>query len=361
MSAAGNYVPVMFVFPRKRETPALLDDTPPGSFDFYHESGWINKESFLVWFSHFIEFSNPTPEKPVLLILDGHNSHTKSIELINLAREKNVIFLCFPPHTTHRLQPLDVTFMAPLSTYYEQEVRRWLVIHPGRVVTIVQVGKLFNAAFQRAASVQTAVKGFEKTGIYPFNRNIFLDHLFAPAETTERPLVPTEPQLPGSAPTAPTPQQSTTEARTSSDQSSISRPQQRTSSTVSGPLSAVQPLQTVRSSTSAFTVSPSLLMSPPQETERIKKKSNDKRRGKTVILTSSPYKKELQDEEEERKKRISQRRSCLKNLIVKLNQTKTQLRIKLITKIRRKQNSSKQRELKWKRKQSRLLFLHLNN
>lgn len=187
MNAAGNFMPAMFVFPRKRENPLLMDDAPPGSFAVYHESGCINKETFLVWFNRFIDFSHPTPEKPVLLILDGHNSHTKSMELIKLARSKNVILLCFPPHTTHRLQPLDVTFMAPLTAFYEQEVRKWLINHPGRCVTIYKIGKLFNAAFSRAANMLTAVKGFEKAGIYPFNRDVFPDHLFAPSETTNRP------------------------------------------------------------------------------------------------------------------------------------------------------------------------------
>ncbi|XP_072384019.1 uncharacterized protein [Diabrotica undecimpunctata] len=128
MSAAGNYMPTMFIFPRKRENPALMDDGLAGSFAFFHETGWITTESFLVWFKQFVEFSNPKPDKPVLLLSDGHKAHSKSIELINIAKENNVIILCFPPHTTHRLQPLDVSFMAPLNTYYEEELRMWLMV-----------------------------------------------------------------------------------------------------------------------------------------------------------------------------------------------------------------------------------------
>ncbi|GBN88475.1 hypothetical protein AVEN_12420-1 [Araneus ventricosus] len=61
----------MFVFPRKKENPLLMDDAPPGSFAAHHESGWINKETFLVWFKKFIEHSNPGPKKPMLLIIDA--------------------------------------------------------------------------------------------------------------------------------------------------------------------------------------------------------------------------------------------------------------------------------------------------
>lgn len=111
-----------------------------------------------------VEFSHPTPTKPVLLILDGHASHTKNLEVVKLARECNAIILCFPPHCTRRLQPLDVSFMAPLMAYYEQEVRKWLINHPGRYITIHQVAKLFTPAFLRAAVMQTAVNGFQKNG-----------------------------------------------------------------------------------------------------------------------------------------------------------------------------------------------------
>ncbi|GBM87973.1 hypothetical protein AVEN_91927-1 [Araneus ventricosus] len=116
VNAAGNFLPPMFVFPRKKENPVLMNDAPPGSFAVYYESVWINKErinKFLVWFKKFIEHSNPGPKKPVLII-DGHNSHTKSLELVSLARANNVVLLCFPPHMTHRLQSVDVSFMAPL-------------------------------------------------------------------------------------------------------------------------------------------------------------------------------------------------------------------------------------------------------
>lgn len=321
MNAAGNYMPTMFVFPRKRENPLLMDDAPPGSFAVYHESGWINKETFIVWFKRFLDYANPGPNKPVLLILDGHNSHAKNLELVNLARENHVVLLCFPPHTTHRLQPLDVSFMAPLSTFYEQEVRKWLINHPGRCVTIFQVSKLFRDAFSRAATVQTALKGFEKTGIHPFNSHVFPDHLFAPSETTEKPL-DNDPQqqemvVAGKVPTA-EPQQTISSMTTVRPQASLtscgatlateSQPSTSTcvatlateprASMSSGGATPTRPTTTETQACSlSFRISPKILMPLPKETERIKKRKNDKRRGKTAVLTSSPYKAELEAEE----------------------------------------------------------------
>ncbi|CAI6356543.1 unnamed protein product [Macrosiphum euphorbiae] len=193
MNAAGNYMPPHFIIPRQRSVPAILDDAPPGSTVSFHPSGWIQTSIFNDWFGEFLLFSKPSLNKPVLLLLDGHATHVKNIDLIIKARENYVHLLCFPPHTTHRLQPLDVSLIYPLSTYYSEEVRKWHVNHPGRVVTIHQIPKLFKPSFLKACTMQTAVNGFKKTGISPINPDIFPEYMFAPAETTD---IPNEPDNP---------------------------------------------------------------------------------------------------------------------------------------------------------------------
>ena len=137
------------------------------------------------WFRHFIACAKPTAARPVLLMLDGHSTHTKNVELIDLARENNVHIICLPPHCTNRLQPLDVSFMKPLSCYYDEAVRIWLRSHPGRVVTIHQIALLFRGAYLKAATAITAVNGFRKTGIVPFNPAVFNDADFAGSHPTD--------------------------------------------------------------------------------------------------------------------------------------------------------------------------------
>ena len=60
-----------------------------------------------------------------------------------------------------------------------------MVNHPGRRITEFKITKLFRAAFERAATTQNSVSGFQSTGIVPFNPNIFGDSDFAPASVTE--------------------------------------------------------------------------------------------------------------------------------------------------------------------------------
>lgn len=75
--------------------------------------------------------------------------------------------------------------MKPLSLYYEEEARKWLRTNAGRIITLHDISKLFGQAFLRAANLRTAVNGFEKTGIWPVDRNVFTDVDFLPSMTTD--------------------------------------------------------------------------------------------------------------------------------------------------------------------------------
>lgn len=188
-SASGQYIPPLLVFPRVRRNPQLEVGLPTESISEFHPSGWMQSHIFApTWIKHFIKYAKPSAEDPVLLVLDGHATHTKNIKLLDIAKENHIHILVIPPHTSHRLQPLDVGFMAPLSIYYEQEVKCWLRNNPGKVVTLYEVGKLFGTAFQRAATVQNAISAFKNTGICPFNPHVFPEELFCPAETTNQTL-----------------------------------------------------------------------------------------------------------------------------------------------------------------------------
>ena len=138
MNATGMYVPPMLVFPRKNMKPELLNGAPPGTIAKCHPSGWIQHDLFTAWLQHFIKHIKPSKDDPIVLILDGHYSHTRNIDLIDLARENYIHILCLPPHSTHKIQPLDVAFMSPFKTYYALEIESWLKNNPGRVVTHIR-------------------------------------------------------------------------------------------------------------------------------------------------------------------------------------------------------------------------------
>jgi DDE superfamily endonuclease len=52
-----------------------------------------------------------------ILIVDGHLSHV-NIGFLNWALEYCIIIYIMPLHSTHKLQPLDVSLFGPLATAY---------------------------------------------------------------------------------------------------------------------------------------------------------------------------------------------------------------------------------------------------
>ena len=87
-----------------------------------------------------------------------------------MARDNGVIMLSLPPHCTHRMQPLDVSFFKPLKEYYNRACEAFLRTNVGRRVQVDNVSALFCTAYTKAVTMSTAVNGFRKTGIWPCNR-----------------------------------------------------------------------------------------------------------------------------------------------------------------------------------------------
>jgi hypothetical protein len=117
----------------------------------------------------------------MLLVLDGHYSHTRNLDLIKLAKENHVCIISLPPHSTHKLQPFDKTFMGPLKAYYSEGIRTWLRIN-NRAVTQFDLAELLGNALLKCQTRKLAVNGFRVTGICPPNKHVFTDADFIAAE-----------------------------------------------------------------------------------------------------------------------------------------------------------------------------------
>ena len=185
-SASGRFIPPMLIFKRKRMADSLKVDAPFGTIFACTDSGWIDSKVFVEWLRHFIANVKPSPQNKVLLLLDGHTSHSKNREAIVLARQHGVVMLSFPSHTTHRLQPLDVTFFKSLKNVYNIEVEGYLRRSNSKGVGVHLVSRFVGTSFAKTASMETAINGFRKTGLWPINANVF-DEEFDRMERSQTP------------------------------------------------------------------------------------------------------------------------------------------------------------------------------
>lgn len=102
------------------------------------------------------------------------------IEYCHLHR---ILLAVYLPHSTYRLQPLDISLFSPLATYYSQELNQFTAESEGLIrLTKRDFFRLFWTSYSKAFSVKNIQSGWQKTGIHPFSPEAVLDK-FLPKET----------------------------------------------------------------------------------------------------------------------------------------------------------------------------------
>ncbi len=162
-----------------------LDDFDPirdHAFFASSENGW----SYDLLGQHWLEniFNRTTKEKVKrerrLLLVDGHSSHV-NMRFIDYADANRILLAVLPPHSTHRLQPLDVGLFSPLATYYSQQIDKLLAESQGLVRrTKRDFWSLFREALNQAFTEKNVRSAWETTGIHPFDPSKILSIFVRP-------------------------------------------------------------------------------------------------------------------------------------------------------------------------------------
>jgi hypothetical protein len=117
--------------------------------------------------------------KPILLILDSHGSHETS-RILQLAELHNIIILCLPPHTTHKLQPLDVGVFGPLQRAWLERCDCIVKLTGSEMHREDFINKYMQVR-QTLIRPSTIISSFKKSGIWPINRGVFTNDNYAPS------------------------------------------------------------------------------------------------------------------------------------------------------------------------------------
>lgn len=180
ISALGIALPPVYVFPRTRKPDDYLIDAPTCSIALGNPSGWMTGDLFISVLEHIKNHTNCSTENKILLLLDNHESHT-TVKAINFCRDNGIVMLSFPPHTSHKLQPLDVGVYGPFKSFCSVAFNDWMTSNPGKTITIRQIAHLTKVAFQNAFTQLNITKSFEKPGLWPLNQLAFREDEFLPS------------------------------------------------------------------------------------------------------------------------------------------------------------------------------------
>ena len=134
--------------------------------------GWMTATLFSHWISHFIQSLQKkggiSPSNRHLLIVDGHSSHV-TMEVVHKAMEVGLDILTLPSHTSHRLQPLDVSVFGPFKRAFKRYRDAWTLQHCGRGATKMVLAQWVSAALQKSLTESNIKAGFRSIGIWPLN------------------------------------------------------------------------------------------------------------------------------------------------------------------------------------------------
>ena len=119
-NAAGEILPPFIVYAAQKLNPQWTFGGPHDSQYAVSDSGWITTDLFIKWFKWFVAHTSNV-SKPMLLIMDNHPCHI-SIEVIEMAKQNQILLLLLPPHCTHTLQPLDTVTFRYLNGIYLSEL-----------------------------------------------------------------------------------------------------------------------------------------------------------------------------------------------------------------------------------------------
>jgi hypothetical protein len=133
------------------------------------DNGWTTDEIGIKWLTKlFIPITNTrTSGSYRMLVLDGHGSHLTP-EFDRTCTENNIIPVCMPPHSSHLLQPLDVSCFAVLKRQYGQLVEQRMRLGFNFIDKhdfLIAYPTARTLAF-KAENIQN---GFAATGLVPFD------------------------------------------------------------------------------------------------------------------------------------------------------------------------------------------------
>lgn len=142
---------------------------PPGSLGLVNspKSGWMTGPLFLEVLKHVKKHTSCSKDSKILLIMDNHESPC-TLDAVEYARDNGMVIVTFPPHCSHRFQPLDVGVLWPFKSKLKVAQNDWMVSNPGKTLSIHSLAALANTAYAASFTIKNITSAFKKPGIWPF-------------------------------------------------------------------------------------------------------------------------------------------------------------------------------------------------
>jgi hypothetical protein len=143
--------------------------------------GWTDGEIGVDWIKDFDEQTQDKANgNSRLLLVDGHKSHFTH-GFIGYAVEHNIHIFCYPPHTTHILQGLDVAVFGAFKKIWGQKRAWWISDNFPAPFGKSAWLTVWSDAFLEVMKESTICAAFRATGFVPYNPSIITNKMVAPS------------------------------------------------------------------------------------------------------------------------------------------------------------------------------------
>ena len=132
------------------------------------DNGWTSDATALEWLQKvFIPQTAPRdPKEPRLLIFDGHGSH-ETLEFMWECYSNNIYLLFLPPHTSHVLQPLDLSVFSSLKHAYRKRLGALALLNDSTPIRKQNFLNCYKLARIDALTVTNCKAGWGASGLWP--------------------------------------------------------------------------------------------------------------------------------------------------------------------------------------------------
>ena len=184
INASGGHIPNFYILKGIYFREDYIANCEDGAVMGMQPNAWMTRWLFESWISHFIECLKRGPgidlQNRHVLILDGHNSHV-TLEVVRISMESGLDIVSLPSHTSHALQPLDVSCFKSFKTAFRKIRDRWSLRNKTKAVDKRTLCEWTSQALQTALTPKNIMSGFRATSIWPLDRQA-TKHAMTPSE-----------------------------------------------------------------------------------------------------------------------------------------------------------------------------------
>lgn len=192
-SATGDLLPPMVVYKAQHLYENWTIGGPKGTVYDSTLSGWFDMVTFEKWFFEILlpyTKQNSSPEELKIVIGDNLASHF-SPRVVEAALDNNIYMTPLPANSTHLMQPLDVSFFAPMKRKWREVLDGWRKESRRKgSIPKEQFPSLLNRLwiYIKENAAKNLQSGFRSTGISPFSPETVLAKLPSTQSNSERSL-----------------------------------------------------------------------------------------------------------------------------------------------------------------------------